>query len=78
MSLTQRYPHWYVGKFGLPHLGVSVVSTQITYPVSSTHLATAFISALKYSNTGKGAFDYSHGHFRVSAYTLIEKPVDLI
>ena len=30
------------------------------------------------SSTGKGAFDYSHGQVRVSAYILIEKPVDLI
>ena len=78
MSITQRYTHWYVGKFGLPHLGVSVVSTQIKYPVSSTRLTTAFISALQYANTGKGAFDYSHRQLRVSAYILIEKTVDLI
>ena len=71
MSITQRYHHWYVWKFGLPHLGISVVSTQIKYPVSSTHLATAFISALQYSNTGNWTFDYSHGQFRVSAYILI-------
>ena len=53
----------------------------IKYPASSTHLATAFISALQYSNTGKGAFDYSHRQFSVSmvsAYIFIEKPVDLI
>ena len=74
MSITQRYPHWYVGQFGLPHLVVSVVSTQIKHPVSSAHLATVFIPSRQYSNTGKGAFDYSHGQFRVSAYILIEKP----
>ena len=78
MSIIPRYPHWYVGQFGLPHLGVSVVSTQIKHPVSSPHSATAFISTLQYSNTGKGAFHYSHGQLRVCAYISVEKPVDKI
>ena len=39
--------------------GYLTVSTQINHPVSSTHLATAFISTLQYSNTGKATFDYS-------------------
>ena len=42
------------------------------------HLATAFNSTLQYSNTGKGAFDYSHGQLRVCVYISVEKPVDLI
>ena len=70
MSITQRYHPWYVGQFGVPHVWVSVVSTQMKHPASSTHLYTAFISIFQYS---KGAFDYSLGQFRVSAYILIEK-----
>ena len=33
MSITQRHPHWYVGQLGLPHLGVSVVSTKMEHPI---------------------------------------------
>ena len=73
MSIIQRYPHWYVGQFGLPHLGVSVLSTQIKHPVFSTHLATAFISTLQYSYTGKGVFDYSHGQLGVCACISVKK-----
>ena len=70
MSITQRYIRWYVGKFGLPLVWFSVVSTQIKHPVFSTHLV---LHSFQYSNTGKWVFDYSYGKFKVSAYSLIER-----
>ena len=52
MSITQRYHPWYVvGQFGVPHVWVSVVSTQVNilYPAPIM-----LLHSFQYSYTGKG------------------------
>ena len=78
MSITQRYPVWYVEQLGLPHLGVPVISTQIKHPVSSIHLATAFISTLNILIQERGLLITAMDNSGSVHIYLIENPVALI